>query len=381
MVICDAESQCLAAKGLGNEAFNAGELDSATEHYETALRHWEEAMKVLPEPKLLEVGQHVRYDLRNFFGVVMSAFPLFDEYFLKDLGSDQAIWVGEPGGDLQRFARKELKAAPRPLIDLRFTIVQNLAAVKLKQEHFNEAVRWADAALVIDGRAPKALMRKGSALLRLNRPGPASDVLATAAEAEPKNGELRRLLREAEARRSPTWVCAAGCCGPWGIVCGGPVVSSMLPQVVAPATKRNSGLSQISPIITPETEACSSCSSSSTRGEEDEEEAPTQAQSVVEAATPAAASGRPTTLFESDPRRSAATDRGVQSSTVFAERADPGPGNAEAAAPPRSAPPCEGQATGLDMRRLQCGGIASVVLAMAVAAWMSSSHGVGVALA
>eukprot|EP00933_Yihiella_yeosuensis_P025498 TRINITY_DN19785_c0_g1_i2.p1 TRINITY_DN19785_c0_g1~~TRINITY_DN19785_c0_g1_i2.p1 ORF type:complete len:209 (-),score=61.66 TRINITY_DN19785_c0_g1_i2:81-707(-) len=87
-------------------------------------------------------------------------------------------------------------------------------------------------ALAMDGNAPKALMRCGVALLRLNKPGPASDRLAAASKAMPNDAELRKLLREAELKRSPTWVCASGCCGPWGIVCGGTVVSAQ--AVVAP---------------------------------------------------------------------------------------------------------------------------------------------------
>jgi len=145
--------------------------------------------------------------------------------------------VGDPGGNLRRFARKELLAVTREDLDFRLAVLQNLAAVCLRQEKFDQAVHWADQALCIQGRAPKALMRKGSALLRLNQPGPASDVLATAAEEVPNDAEVRRLLREAEKTRSPMWVCATGCCGPWGIVCGGAVAQAM-PEVVAPASRK-----------------------------------------------------------------------------------------------------------------------------------------------
>eukprot|EP00913_Durusdinium_trenchii_P031908 g29884.t1 len=83
----------------------------------------------------------------------------------------------------------------------------------------------------MDGKAPKALMRLGLGLLRTGKPGPASDWLAAAQKAMPKDSEVRRLLREAEMKRSPTWVCANGCCGPWGIVCGGPSVDTMAERV------------------------------------------------------------------------------------------------------------------------------------------------------
>merc|ERR1712151_1366102 len=95
----------------------------------------------------------------------------------------------------------------------------------------------------------KALLRKGAALLRLNQPGPASDVLATCAEVTPKDAEVRRLLKEAETKRSPTWVCATGCCGPWGIVCGGPI-SQTVAEVVAPAAKK-----QLEPVAGAEADA------------------------------------------------------------------------------------------------------------------------------
>lgn len=220
------EEACTAAKVAGNDAYATGNLELAVEHYVHAMALWQEALDAAPQPQQLSVGQLVRYDTRCFFGVVMSAFTMFDEYFLKDLGSDQAIWVGAAGGDLRRFGRKELRLVTRELLDLRLAVAQNLAAVRLKQDNLTEAVRWADAALVIEGRSPKALMRKGAALLRLNSPGPASDVLATALEVVPGDMEVKRLLKQAEARRSPSWICATGCCGPWGIVCGGPVVQT-----------------------------------------------------------------------------------------------------------------------------------------------------------
>eukprot|EP00406_Dinophysis_acuminata_P063935 CAMPEP_0179271166 /NCGR_PEP_ID=MMETSP0797-20121207/31835_1 /TAXON_ID=47934 /ORGANISM="Dinophysis acuminata, Strain DAEP01" /LENGTH=378 /DNA_ID=CAMNT_0020979509 /DNA_START=54 /DNA_END=1186 /DNA_ORIENTATION=- len=238
MAIDAATRACELAKSEGNTLYTADDLEGAIQKYTCALEHWGRAVDAVHQEGTLGVGQLVRYDGRGF-GVVMSAFALFDEYFLKDLGTNQPIWVGEEGGVLRRFAGGDLQAVTQELLDLRAAVLQNLAAACLKREDFGEAVRWADGALLMNGRAPKALMRKGKGLLRLNQPGPASDVLASALEVTPGDAQLRRLLREAEQRRSPTWVCTTGCCGPWGIVCGGPVMPSV-PQVVPPAVKASS---------------------------------------------------------------------------------------------------------------------------------------------
>lgn len=232
------DDACASARAAGNTAYVAGDMATAADSYTEALAACERAMRAEPQPKGLEVGQLVRYSEKGYFGTVMSSFPLFDEYFLKDLGSNQAIWVGDAGGNLKRFARKELLSVKREVVDFRLAVLQNLAAVDLRTGELQQCVRWTDEALCIQGRAPKALMRKGSALLKLNQPGPASDVLATALEEVPSDVEVRRLLREAEKMRSPMWVCVTGCCGPWGIVCGGPI-SDTNASVVAPATKKS----------------------------------------------------------------------------------------------------------------------------------------------
>eukprot|EP00434_Breviolum_minutum_P000567 symbB.v1.2.000494.t1/scaffold11.1/size528188/43 len=225
----NAEAEaCAAAKAEGNAAYAKGDLQSAFDHYVTALEHWEAALQ--PVPSMHEIGARVRYS-EHGFGVVMSAFTMFDEYFLKDLGNDQAIWAGEPGGELKRYSASELTPVSQEQFDLRFAIAQNLAAVCLKLEKYKEAIDWANAALCMDGKAPKALMRLGLGLLRTGKPGPASDWLAAAQKAMPNDSEVRKLLREAEMKRSPTWVCANGCCGPWGIICGGPTVEAMAEAV------------------------------------------------------------------------------------------------------------------------------------------------------
>lgn len=250
----EAVQACAAAKAEGNAAYAKGELQTAMEHYVAALEHWESALR--PAPSTHEIGAQVRYS-QHGFGVVMSAFTMFDEYFLKDLGNDQAIWAGEPGGELKRYSAAELTPVSQELFDLRFAIAQNLAAVSLKLERYKEAIDWANAALCMDGKAPKALMRLGLGLLRTGKPGPASDWLAAAQKAMPNDAEVRKLLREAELKRSPTWICANGCCGPWGIVCGGPVIETMA-EAVKPRLK--SGTVEVTKVETPEGPQAEDCS-------------------------------------------------------------------------------------------------------------------------
>lgn len=211
-----AAEACAAAKTEGNSAYAAGKLELAVEHYIAALEHWAQALEDVPKPKSFSRGDRVRYQSKGF-GTVESAFHIMDEYFLKDLGTEKPIWVGTAGIDLQRFSKSELQPVPQELFDLRLACTQNLAAVKLKQEEFESAIQWADEALRMDGKAPKALMRKGAAMLKNGQAGPASDVLMLAVQESPTDRDAKRLLREAEKLRSPGWVCASGCCGPWGL--------------------------------------------------------------------------------------------------------------------------------------------------------------------
>mmetsp|Transcript_54301 Transcript_54301/g.84470 ORF Transcript_54301/g.84470 Transcript_54301/m.84470 type:complete len:371 (-) Transcript_54301:7-1119(-) len=211
-----AVEACAAAKAGGNSAYTAGDLDEAAKCYSEALDRWKEAIAAMPKPKTFSVGDRVMYDGKGF-GSVESAFTIMDEYFLKDLGTDQAIWVGEIGRDLKRFSKSDLQPMTQELFDLRLACAQNLAAVRLKQEDYDEAIEWAVEALKMDGKSPKALLRKGAALLKSGRPGPASDVLNLLLTIAPKDAEAKKLLREAEKTRDPGWVCANGCCGPWGV--------------------------------------------------------------------------------------------------------------------------------------------------------------------
>mmetsp|Transcript_68355 Transcript_68355/g.164014 ORF Transcript_68355/g.164014 Transcript_68355/m.164014 type:complete len:267 (+) Transcript_68355:89-889(+) len=209
-----ALQSCNDAKARGNKAFGAADLETAKECYTEALQHWDSAVdEIQGTNKLLAEGARVGYG-KGRFGVVMSVFPLMQEYFLKDLETDQPVWAGgQVGINLERFGRQELRFIETALFDLRLAVAQNLAAVHLKQEDFAEAVRWANAALAMNGKAPKALMRKGAALLRSDRASAAVEPLVAAAEALPTDKELAKLVLEAQ-KASPNdaqWVCAAGC--------------------------------------------------------------------------------------------------------------------------------------------------------------------------
>jgi len=298
-------------------------LKEAVARYTDALASWEEALREEPHPKTFAKGDRVRYDAARKvgFATVESAFTVMDEYFLRDLGTDQAIWVGDAGGDLQRFSRSELRTVPQDLFDLRFACAQNLAAVRLKQDDFSEAIRWADEALKMNGKAPKALMRKGSALLKSGQPGPASDVLAAAAAEVPKDAEVRKLLREAEKTRPGNWVCMNGCCGPGFSVCGNTslTTSSNLSKVSAGATL------QLGPKVTQNAAIDDSKSDSdcSTCSGNDDQECSKQTTSQQESADASDQSLEPTSnTADEEYSERAAADEQVAASTVVVESAE-----------------------------------------------------------
>lgn len=250
----DEAAACTDAKAEGNAAFAAGDLEKAAACYAEGLESWERLLASTPRPSALKVGDRVRYNRTGGkrFGMVMSAFPVMDEYFLKDLGTDEAIWQGEPGGQLKRFELADLQLVPEDVANLWLACTQNLSAVYLKQGELREAVTWADAALAANGKASKALLRKAAALLKMgpeqeNSAALACEVLTAAKEADPKNREILKLMREAEIKRGGNWVCIMGCCGPWGIVCGGPVALEAVPEIGPGKIKTT--FSQASPMV------------------------------------------------------------------------------------------------------------------------------------
>lgn len=211
-----AKEAAVAAKADGNAAYAAGDLDLAVKEYTAALENWDEALELEVKPKAFSKGDCVVYCHKGF-GRVESAFTVMDEYFLKDLGTDKPLWVGDAGGDLKRFSKADLQPVPQDLFDLRLAVAQNIAAVMIKREDYKQAIKWSDEALRMDGWSLKALLRKGAAMIKEEQAGPASNVLLAAQQIAPKDPEVKRLLREAEKLRAPGWVCANGCCGPWGI--------------------------------------------------------------------------------------------------------------------------------------------------------------------
>jgi len=322
----EVDAACARARSAGNSAYTAGDLEGAMGHYVQAMACWERTVRAEDRAQSLEVGQLVQYSSKGFFGEVMSCFPLFDEYFLKDMGSDKAIWAGDIGRDLRRFSRKELVPVPRAMVDFKLAVLQNLAAVCLRQDQWEQSIKWADQALCIHGKAPKALMRKGAALLRLDQPGPASDVLATCAEEVPQDVEVRRLLREAEKKRSPMWVCATGCCGPWGIVCGG-AISQVNAEVVAPARPKAAALIE---------EDGTSPAAAADSGEKAAAETSSKTTSSTSASGPAAAAAR------GEPELNSSSERTTSRQEATASRGD---GAAAVAAEQRGgAIPCREEA-------------------------------------
>ena len=194
--VCAVSMEAADAKSAGNAAYASGDLETAATRYMQALQLWENALPTAP--RVLAKGTFVRYR-KERFGVVSNVFPVMEEYFLKDRETNQPVWVlGQVGVALERFSRDDLQVVTQELIDVRLACAQNLAAVHLKWEDYAGAVRWANAALALDGRSTKAILRKGSALLRSGRAVAALQTLNTAENLLDK--EIKTLIREVARR-------------------------------------------------------------------------------------------------------------------------------------------------------------------------------------
>merc|ERR1740121_90550 len=138
--------------------------------------------------------------------MIETAYPRFEDYVIMDKASQDI--VKHKGGrhdfDMvsKRFTREELQEVPQELFDLRLGVLQNIALVQLKiargskrEADFVEAVHRADAALDMEAKSTKALMRKGQALVALKEWAGASKVLvACCQEQDGRDPEVFNLL-------------------------------------------------------------------------------------------------------------------------------------------------------------------------------------------
>lgn len=201
---------CIDLKAKGNAAYAAGEIDCAILSYTEAVDNWHSVVRNSPQPEALEEGDQVLYEpdalgiTGSLFGEITKAFPLLKEYHLKDLASGkEAKENNEESYTLRCFDKADLIVIPKQMFELQLACLQNLAAAYLKQGLHEEAVIWADQALAMDPRAPKALMRKGMALLRGGeRLSRAQRVLTLANQVSPKDREVQKALDEVKSLRA-----------------------------------------------------------------------------------------------------------------------------------------------------------------------------------
>jgi len=194
--------QALVAKEKGNQALKSADLPLATEYYEEALNLYDKALEEVPQAKILRNNEVVKYG--DSYGIVDTAYPQFGDYLIQDLGHGEVVKekVGRYEEVPQRFLRKELKSIPQDLFELRLAVLQNLtlislklARASLKSDDWGEVVRCANAALSMDGRAPKALFRKATALVELKDvEGAAKSLTIAYQETRGKDPEVMKLL-------------------------------------------------------------------------------------------------------------------------------------------------------------------------------------------
>lgn len=195
--------QALDAKEKGNQALKSADLPLATEYYEKALTLFDKAMEDVPQAKILKNNEVVKYG-DGGYGIVDTAYPQFGDYLIQDLGHGEVVKekVGRYEEVPQRFLRKELKSIPQDLFELRLAVLQNLtlislklARASLKNDDWAEVVRSANEALSMDGRAPKALFRKATALVELKDMESAAKSLGIAyQETRGRDPEVMKLL-------------------------------------------------------------------------------------------------------------------------------------------------------------------------------------------
>lgn len=95
------------------------------------------------------------------------------------------------------------------LLDLKKSLLLNLAACSLELKSFDSCLRCCDSVLEIDSLNEKALFRKASSLINLQKYVEASDTLKACLEVNPKNGAASRALRECQKYLKNDKVCMA----------------------------------------------------------------------------------------------------------------------------------------------------------------------------
>jgi len=200
----DIFSTVTSLKEAGNEALKSKDLPLASERYEEALEVWEKAFAEVPQAKALNQNDLVRF-CEEGFGVIETADPIFKDYQVTSLCNGDFVKhkAGKYEEVITKFKRKELMVVPQEFFDLRLGLLQNQTLVALKlarasraQSDWEEVVARANMALYMSGRAAKALMRKGEALLHLKDVEGAARALSMAAqETKGKDEEVNRLLQ------------------------------------------------------------------------------------------------------------------------------------------------------------------------------------------
>jgi len=204
----DSEAAAAAANAKldGNEALKSADLPRAIELYEKAVQLVDKAIDEVPQEGALRNNQLVRY-ADGRYAIIDTAYPQFEDYVIMDLYNRDIVRhkVGRHDFDVvsKRFMREELHSVPQELFDLKVACLQNIALATLKMakgtkraSDFEEAVKRANDALALDGKSPKALMRKGQALVDLRDWQNAFQCLAVASqETKGKDPEVQRLLQ------------------------------------------------------------------------------------------------------------------------------------------------------------------------------------------
>lgn len=200
-----AAEAAAAAKNQGNEALKSADLPRAIERYEEAIRLVDRSIERATQEADLQNNDFVRYG-GGKFAMIDTAYPEFEDYVLMDLATRDLIKhkVGRHDFDVvnKRYLRKELLAVPKDLFDLRLACLQNISLASLKiargskrRADYEEAVRRSDAALAMDGKSAKALMRKGQALVDIREwPNACKVLVAAMQETKGKDPEVQRLL-------------------------------------------------------------------------------------------------------------------------------------------------------------------------------------------